>query len=423
MTPHPPPRTPQPARPWTYVALAVLCCGWAGNQFSPLLPMYRELGGYSEVTVDAFFGAYVLGLVPALLLAGPLSDRYGRKPLMVFATATAGTASLVLATGGLGPLPLYLGRLLSGTAVGAAMTAGTSWIKELSGPPDGRGADPGAGARRASVALTTGFGLGAAVAGCLAQWGPWPTALPYLVHAATAGPCLVAVLRAPRPEPVGRGRPLRSGLASAVGNRRFLGVVLPLAPWIFGAAGIAYAVTPQLEAARVGDARLAYAALITVVTLGTGVAVQPLARRLDRASDARASAAALLLIALGTAAAAANAGPRSPLAALANAALLGAGYGIALVSGLLEVQRIATPTELATLTGVYYALSYAGFLLPVGLALASSVFSYPLLLALVAVGVLCSLTVVLRNSTRHLPVRKALTGPAALPKVSTTSDI
>ncbi|MEK8170114.1 hypothetical protein NKH77_11215 [Streptomyces sp. M19] len=36
----------------------------------PLLLMYRERGGYSEVTVDAFLAAYVVGLVPGLLVAG-----------------------------------------------------------------------------------------------------------------------------------------------------------------------------------------------------------------------------------------------------------------------------------------------------------------------------------------------------------------
>jgi hypothetical protein len=52
------------------------------------------------------------------------------------------------------------------------------------------------------------------------------------------------------------------------------------------------------------------------------------------------------------------------LSAPAASALAGAGIGIALSSGLLEVQRIAGPADAAGLTGVFYAFAYAGFLAP-----------------------------------------------------------
>ena len=66
---------------WKLAVPAMFCCGWGGNQFTPLLLLYRRDGGYSAVTVDLFLGAYVIGLVPGLLLAGALSDRHGRKPI------------------------------------------------------------------------------------------------------------------------------------------------------------------------------------------------------------------------------------------------------------------------------------------------------------------------------------------------------
>ena len=55
-------------RSWIAVAAAMFCCGWGGNQFTPLLVMYRETAGYSVLTVDEFLGAYVVGL--ALSLSG-----------------------------------------------------------------------------------------------------------------------------------------------------------------------------------------------------------------------------------------------------------------------------------------------------------------------------------------------------------------
>jgi MFS family permease len=232
------------ANQWRPAWAAVFCGAWGGNQFTPLLLMYRQLGGYSTVTVDLFLGTYVAGLVPGLLVAGPLSDTHGRRRVMALGTALSLLASVVLAFGATGPVPLYLGRLISGAAVGIAMAVGTSWIKELSSAPYDQRADAGAGARRAALAVTLGFALGAGVAGALAQWAPWPMVLPYLVHVAIVAPVLLAVTRGTETRDVALDSlavgPLWSRLrVPAVAHRRFLRVVLPMAPWIFGSAGIA----------------------------------------------------------------------------------------------------------------------------------------------------------------------------------------
>ncbi len=147
---------------WQGAFAALFVCSWAGNQFSPLLLLYKELHGYSSFTVNAFLGVYVLGLGPGLLLAGALSDRYGRRPLMMAATVFAVTTSLVLALGEFGAAAVYAGRLLAGITVGVAMAAGTSWLKELSEVPFDTRAS--AGAARDALRWLSRVGL---------QWAPW----------------------------------------------------------------------------------------------------------------------------------------------------------------------------------------------------------------------------------------------------------
>lgn len=88
--------------------------------------------------------------------------------------------------------------------------------------------------------------------------------------------------------------------------------------------------------------------------------------------------------------------------AVVVAVVLGAGFGISLVSGLLEVQRIARPGELAGLTAVYYSLTYVGFLLPVVLAALVGVASYPVLLVIVAVVAVGCLAVVVTGGRRSV---------------------
>jgi hypothetical protein len=67
------------------------------------------------------------------------------------------------------------------------------------------------------------------------------------------------------------------------------------------------------------------------------------------------------------------------------ALVMGVGYGISIVSGLIEVQRMAGSDDLAGMTGIYCCLTYAGFTLPVVLAALAGVASYVALLAIVAV--------------------------------------
>jgi MFS family permease len=382
---------------WRPAAAAVFVCGWGGNQFTPLLLMYRE-AGYSALTVNALLGAYVVGLVPGLLLAAALSERWGRRRVVVSGVVASLVASLLLAAGAQDVAWIAVGRFVTGVAVAVAMAVGTTWVLELS---RAAGVDPGTGARRGAMWLTLGFATGPGVAGLLAQWGPLPMVLPYLVHvvlAVTVLPFLSGVAETGRAGARGTGSRF-----AGVRHARFLWVVLPMAPWIFGSAGVAYAIMPQLVGDRLGSWGLAYSTLLTVCTLGAGALIQPLAKRLDTTRSARAVAVSMVVMSAGLAVSTVAAVVRSPVVALVAAVALGAAYGIAVVSGLLELHRLARPEDLAMLTGVYYVLAYVGFLLPTLLALLSRVATYPVLLGGLALTALAGTAVILRHSRSHLP--------------------
>lgn len=378
------------------VPAAIFVCAWGGNQFTPLLVMYRD-AGYSAFTVNALLGAYVLGLVPGLLLTGTLSERFGRRPVALAGVSASLVASVLLAAGTFGVGWIVAGRLVTGFGVAVAMAVGTTWVTELS---DRAGAAPGTGARRAALCLTAGFALGAAVAGGLAQWGPAPMVTPYLVHALLTLAVVPFVFRVPE---TGTADSPAGGRFGGLRHPRFRRVIMPMAPWIFGSAAVAYAIMPQLVGDRVGQWSLLYSTTLTVGTLVAGTLVQPLAKRLDRTSSARAVIASMTLMPLGLLVSMFAAIVRSPVLALVAAIALGCAYGIALVSGLLELQRLAAPHELAALTGAYYALAYLGFLLPSLLSLLNSVAGYPVLLGGLVLVALSGTAMILRHSRAHLP--------------------
>jgi MFS family permease len=311
--------------------------------------------------------------------------------MMLFGIASSALGSVTLAVGDVLGFPaLFAGRMLSGLAVGIAMAVGSAWIIELSKPPF-EDASPGAGARRASICLSVGLALGPLFAGLLAALAPLPLVLAYVLHVALCLPALWAVQRhSVETRHDAAQEPIVHALkVPAAGHRRFVRVVVPMAPWIFGSAGIAYAIVPALVVDKLGSWALLYTAGLTVLTLLCGVLVQPIARRLDDRSSARAVVVSMVLMAAGVFSAVATALTRSVVMAVLVAMLLGCAYGIAIVSGLLEIQRMADPDELAGISGVYYSLAYVGFLLPAALAGLAHFFSYPAMLT--AVGLLATM--------------------------------
>jgi Major Facilitator Superfamily len=395
-------------RAWVRVVAVLFVIAYGANQFSPLMVLYREQGQFSAVTVAAFFAVYILGLAPGLLLGGPASDVRGRRWVLLPALVVSVPASAVLALGGVPDVSepaLFAGRFLFGAVTGVAMAVGTTWVKELSQPPWDPDADAGAGARRAALGLSAGFGGGPLVAGVLAQWAPLPMELPYLVHILITLVAIVAVLGVPETRVTTAPRQrirLRVALPA-----RFRWVVAPMAPWVFGGPSISFAVQPAALARVTGGLGLVFATLVTVVTLGAGVAVQPWARRIDRRSPALTARVGLAATVAGVLLAAGSAALGSVVLAVVGSAVLGAAYGLCLVAGLLEVQRMAAPEHLGALTAVYYTITYVGFLFPVVLAALTPRSGYPELLLGPAVLALVSLAVVWRSGRR--PVQSGST--------------
>lgn len=395
-------------QPWHRVAFAMFAIGWGGNEFTPLLGMYRELDGLNEVHVDLLLASYVLGIIPALLIGGPASDRFGRRPLLVPAPLIAILGSLLLAAGNGSMGVMFVGRLLCGVSLGLAMAVGSSWVAELSVAPYEKSADASP-ARRASLALTAGFGLGAALAALLAQFGPMQTVLPYALDIVITAAAYVAI----RPAPETRVRRSASGPLLAdlrvptARHWRFGHFVLPCAPWVFGCAAAGYAVLPSLITRELGSYGVGFAGLACLICLGCGFAIQPLGRRLDREGGPVSLTIGMLIVAVGMGCAAVSALVLSVWLVVVTAAVLGCGYGLVLVASLQELQHIAGVDDLAGLTAVFYSLAYLGFFVPMALAEISHWAAYQAMFAFGVVAAFASLAIVLRGRLRLRGLERA----------------
>ena len=399
-----PNRRPGPVQraAWLPVAAVLLGTGWGAQQFTPMLLVYSRTLGLTTGTLEALFGVYALSLIPGLLLGGPASDAWGRRRVVVPAAAVSLASSAVLAAAGHQVALLFAGRLLAGVSSGAAFGAGTAWLREVSRPPWGT-ADDGATARRAVIAMTVGFAAGPLVAGLLAQWAPAPAVVPYLPQIVLMAVVLVLLRTAPETVAGGARRVLRlapRGLRSA----RFRTVVAPLAPWVFAAPAVAFALLPSVVGAAHAVDGIALSAAVTALTALCGVLIQPLARRLDAGGRGnRAATAGLLVLGAALLFAAVIVQDRQVWLLVPGAVLFGSAYGLCLVAGLVEVQRIAAPGELAGLTAAYYTLAYLGFAVPSLLVLATRLASYAILLVITAALVFITAALVTRSAQVQEP--------------------
>jgi hypothetical protein len=394
--------TPANPRAWLAPAAVLAGTGWGANQFAPMLLVYRHHLGLSTGTVEALFGVYALGLIPGLLLAGPISDARGRRQVVVSA-AVIGLLSSIVVVAGAHSVPLiFVGRLLAGVSSGAVFAAGTAWVRETSLPPVGNASHDDA-ARRGAIAMTSGFALGPLGSGLLAQWAPDPTRLPYAPHIIVMVVVLLAVARAPETVAPAARRAVRLSVPG-VRKPRFTRVVTPMAPWVFAAPAISFALLPSIVGAGHATDAIALAALVTMLTALAAVAIQPFARRLElHGASNRSGIVGLLVLAGGLALAAATAQAQQTWLLVPCALVFGSAMGLCLVAGLIEVQRLAHDGALGGLTAVYYALTYLGFAAPYGLALAAHAVRYPILLLVTAALVLATAALVARTSARLEP--------------------
>lgn len=319
--------------------------------------LYRDRLHLSGPQATVIFGVYAAGLAPSLLGAGPLSDRYGRRPVVLPFTALAGVASLLF-IGAASSFPLLLvARFVQGLVSGAVFTAASAWLAELSAA---EGQEAAAG-RRAAVALAGGFSLGPLFASVLAVTLPGPLTLPYVVHAALTVAGVLAVARLPESAPRRRrqvGDPARAPLLRK-GDRLLAATALaPVAACVYAFPATVIAGLPVLVDLP-GNGVLP-TGVLAGLTLGAGAVVAPLQRRLGTWTAVAAATAGTLGFVLAVVAASTDLWPVLIPAGL----LLGAGSGWSLAAGLALTGRLAPAERRGALTGIFYTCAYTGFAAP-----------------------------------------------------------
>ncbi|MFB4300154.1 MFS transporter [Actinomadura sp. NTSP31] len=378
---------------WPVTAVFVL-----SNAATPLYVLWQRDIGFSKGTLTVVFAFYIVGLLGSLLVSGVLSDRLGRRPVLLPALALALVACGVFATAAT-VAALIVARLLTGIAVGAVVSAGMAAVTDVAGPHRRRLA-----ALLASSAMVFGAGLGPFLAGLLSETLPAPTVTVFAVEAVLLVTAALAVLRMPLPRPSGpasRTWIRVPGVPRESAMRLVLGIAV-FAPGIT-ATSFVLSLGPSLLSGLLGTGNRIVAGGMAFVMFAaaTGVqfAVQGLRRRVILVAGAVSTTAAMAALVVAV--------HGASVAALAAAAVLaGAGQGMGQLGGLSLLNAAVPPRRLAEANAAFNIGGYvpagllpvtAGYLSDaVGLTTGATLFAAALATLAVAGGL------VVVTARRHL---------------------
>ena len=128
----------------------------------PLLPFYAETFGASPLVIGLLFAVFSLCQLVAAPALGDLSDRYGRRPILIFSLAGTVVSFVMLAVAHSVAM-LFAARIVDGLSGGNISTA-RAYVADITAPKDRSRAYGFIGA-----AFGLGFILGPALSGILSK--------------------------------------------------------------------------------------------------------------------------------------------------------------------------------------------------------------------------------------------------------------
>lgn len=360
------------------IAIGMFIVAYGTNVSTPFLVLYKDRLTLSASQTMAIFVVYVVGILASLVLGGALSDRFGRRPIVLPMIALSGIASIGMIFGRDEFIVLLISRLLLGAASGAVLGVGAAWLLELFGPGHEHRA-----ALTTTLVSFAGFGGGAPVSALFHWLWPSPLVLPFLLHVVAVLGALVVVWPVSETHRAKPGHRVRPSFGVPVAARRsFRLVILPAVIWMFAFPSTGFALFPVLISDSIDGGEVAIAAAAGAITAWGGLGAKPIVGRLGGpVALPIGMACGTLGYVVGTIAFAFDLWPL----VLVAAPLLGGAAGVITMSCLALAGGMATNEQRGSLTSTVYLLGYPGMAMPLLVTTIGSVLTISTALVMVTV--------------------------------------
>jgi MFS family permease len=386
-------------QPWAFGVLLTLVgvsLGVSGAP-APLYALYAEEWGFAPITTTVVFAVYAVAALAAVLVTGSISDRYGRRPVLLVA------ASLILVGLGLFVVAdsvawLLAARVLHGLGVGSVVVVASAALLDLR-PNDGERTG-----RITGVVFNGGIALTLVAVAFIVDRGPAPTVLPYAVLAAVVAVLLLAVVVMREPHTDERATRLhvaRPRVPREIAHHFRFSALGVMASW--SVLGVLLSLYPRIASEAIGATSVLFG--------GAVVGGSAAASALSQAVGARWPAKPTAIVGdLGTGVSLVLCVPAvawgHAWAIAAASTLVGLFFGLAFGGSLRHLTAHVPSAHRGEVMSAFYVLAYGAMAVPTVLAgWAATVWSPQTIFApfMVAVAVACTIAALLGLGAQSQP--------------------
>lgn len=325
---------------------------------TPLWPIYISTAGYSHVGTTFAFAVYAVGVLAALMLAGDLSERAGRRPVLAGAMALELAAAVLMWQSSSLPV-VALARLLTGVGIGLVTAAATGAIGDLGRA--GEGQLRHAVASVVTIATLGGFALGSFSSGLIARASSEPLHSPFAAYAGLLVVAMMLVTAFPETRTrTGSVKLVRLLRPPPSPNRRYIAAAVSVAA-VNAAFGSFIVTAPSLVVEARGASSTVWSGGVVAVLFVGSATCQVLVNRMPAGRQLLVGASLLVLGLTGFASTAVE-----PFVAVlfASALVLGGGGGVLFRSAVARAVAAGDSDRAQSVATVYVAF-YLGLSLPV----------------------------------------------------------
>nr|WP_255434050.1 MFS transporter [Ammoniphilus sp. CFH 90114] len=322
----------------------------------PLFSLYEQKWELSPGMITLIFAVYAFAIIPTSLIAGQLSDRIGRKWILVLGLSMSilGTVSFALADG---TISILLSRVLQGLSVGLFNGVAVAAMTEIHPSQDKTFC-----AFVSSIAMSVGNALGPIFSASIAKSFMDSISMPYVILLIFLLPCLFVLvtidetLKEKRKEKLYLPR-----VPTEIRSSFYLASCTSILVW--AVIGLFLTVLPTYLFTFTGTKSIIVSGLIVFLALGSSTVVQVILRKLSFSTFIVTLVGIVSALFCLTGLVLLNWFASLPLLLLC-AVFAGMGHGPAFVGSLSLVNEIAPKEVRGNVISIFYAISYLGVSIP-----------------------------------------------------------
>lgn len=335
-----------------FIAFSLFVIMLGTNVPIPLFSLYQQQLDLSPGMVTFIFGIYALTIIPTSLVAGQISDRVGRKKILILGLVMSliGTVCFAFADG---IFTILLSRFFQGLSVGLFNGVAVATMIETHPSHDKTFC-----AFVSSIAMSVGNALGPIFAGVVAELFLHSTRMPYFIHFFFLVPCLFGLVTINETlKEKSTGRLYIPSIPTEIRSSFFLASFTSILVW--AVIGLFLTVLPTYLFTFTGTKSIIVSGLIVFLALGSSTVAQVVLRKLSLSIFSVTLIGIISALSCLTGLALLNWAPSLPILIVCTV-LAGFGHGPAFVGSLSLINEIAPEKVRGNVISLFYAMSYLG---------------------------------------------------------------